>query len=73
MNPSKATKYHPLIPLPKMTARITNLILLLGLLAFLGFVAGCASVESDNASVRPWNTPQGWENGMGGMDTQRRR
>jgi hypothetical protein len=56
-----------------MTARITNLILLLGLLAFLGFVAGCASVESDNASVRPWNTPQGWENGMGGMDTQRRR
>jgi hypothetical protein len=55
-----------------MTKRVAHLLLLLGLLATLGFISGCASVESDNASVRPWNTPQGWENGMGGMDTQHR-
>ena len=72
MNPSKATKFPPLILLPDMTKRVAHLLLLLGLLATLGFISGCASVESDNASVRPWNTPQGWENGMGGMDTQHR-
>ena len=27
-------------------------------------VGGCASTESENASERPWNTPQGWENGL---------
>ena len=27
-------------------------------------LAGCASTESENASERPWNTPQGWENGL---------
>ena len=32
---------------------------LLGLL-LLG-IAGCATNEPENASVRPWNTPQGWE------------
>jgi hypothetical protein len=25
---------------------------------------GCSSTESDNASVRPWNAPEGWENGI---------
>jgi len=25
--------------------------------------AGCASTEPDNASVRPWNSPKGWETG----------
>lgn len=25
---------------------------------------GCASQESDNASVRPWDAPEGWENGI---------
>ena len=29
------------------------------------WVGGCASTQdSDNASVRPWNTPIGWENGL---------
>lgn len=38
-------------------------LVLLGLLA-LG-VCGCASTQdSDNASVRPWNAPKGWENGL---------
>jgi hypothetical protein len=27
-------------------------------------LGGCASTESENLSERPWNTPQGWENGM---------
>ena len=60
------------IRLPEMKFRGTNLFLLLALLALVGGLCGCASVESDNASVRPWNTPQGWENGLGGMDTQHR-
>jgi hypothetical protein len=46
------------------------LLLLLAMLAL--FISGCASDDPDNASVRPWNTPQGWENGLGGMDTQHR-
>jgi hypothetical protein len=37
---------------------------LLLLLASLALLAGCASTESDNASVRPWNAPKGWETGM---------
>jgi hypothetical protein len=45
------------------------LLLLGGGLAF----SGCASTESDNMSERPWNTPQGWENGLpGGMGNQQR-
>jgi len=55
-----------------MKRRGANLFLLLALLALLAGLCGCASVESDNASTRPWNTPAGWENGLGGMDTQRR-
>ena len=28
-------------------------------------LGGCAtSQDSDNASVRPWNAPIGWENGL---------
>jgi hypothetical protein len=28
-------------------------------------LAGCATADdSENASVRPWNTPKGWENGL---------
>ena len=26
--------------------------------------SGCASTEPENASVRPWNAPNGWENGI---------
>jgi hypothetical protein len=25
---------------------------------------GCATQEPDNASVRPWDSPEGWENGI---------
>jgi len=28
-------------------------------------LSGCASTQdSENASVRPWNAPMGWENGL---------
>jgi hypothetical protein len=38
-------------------------VLLLLVLAAAAF-AGCATTESDNMSERPWNSPQGWENGL---------
>jgi hypothetical protein len=39
--------------------------LLLALLALLMGASGCATTEeTDNASVRPWNAPMGWENGI---------
>jgi hypothetical protein len=41
--------------------------ILLLALAGLGLI-GCATTEPDNMSARPWNSPQGWENGFpGGM------
>jgi hypothetical protein len=36
--------------------------LLLSLLgALLLSITGCETTEPDNASVRPWNSPQSWE------------
>jgi len=37
------------------------LLLWFGLIAVI--VSGCATTEPDNASARPWNSPQGWESG----------
>jgi hypothetical protein len=34
------------------------------LLMALGLgLAGCASEEAANESTRPWNSPEGWQNG----------
>jgi hypothetical protein len=44
------------------------LLLLLG--AVLVGLTGCESTEPENDSVRPWNTPQGWEGGMPMMNQQ---
>jgi hypothetical protein len=55
------------IRLPEMKRGAVNWLLLLALGAILAGVGGCATDEPENASVRPWNAPQGWENGMGGM------
>ena len=30
-------------------------------------VTGCSTVEPDNHSARPWNSPKGWENGVPGF------
>lgn len=43
------------------------LCLLLALVA--AGAVGCASTDPENASARPWNSPNGWENGLGGMNS----
>ena len=43
---------------------------LLVLGAVLFGIAGCTTNEPENASVRPWNTPQGWEAGSPMMNQQ---
>jgi hypothetical protein len=50
-----------------MKLRAVHLLLLLALVSLALAGSSCASVEPDNNSVRPWNAPQSWENGMGGM------
>ncbi len=47
---------------------------LLALLAFvaLGVTACATTQDSDNASVRPWNAPKGWENGLPSTMTEGR-
>jgi hypothetical protein len=38
---------------------------MLALLALIVIGAsGCSSTPVDNASVRPWDAPTGWENGI---------
>jgi len=50
-----------------MKCRAVKWLLLLLLGGMLVGVSGCETYEPENDSVRPWNTPQGWENGMVGM------
>jgi hypothetical protein len=50
-----------------MKPRAINWLWLLVLGAILVGVSGCATSDPENASVRPWNTPQSWETGLGGM------
>jgi hypothetical protein len=52
-------------------ARVANWFWLLAVLAILAGVSGCTSNEPTNASVRPWNSSEGWQNGaMDGMNYQ---
>jgi hypothetical protein len=57
-----------------MKIRTAHLLLLLVLFALAGSLCGgCATDEPDNASVRPWNSPEGWQGGaLDGMDYQHR-
>jgi hypothetical protein len=41
----------------------TRFPLLLLLLAVGLGGAACSTTESDNESVKPWNSPEGWQNG----------
>jgi hypothetical protein len=44
-----------------------RIVFLFLLLAAGAGVTGCASTESDNASARPWNSPNRWESGLPGV------
>jgi len=44
--------------------RVARCFLLLAMVALLAGLSGCATGEPQNASVRPWNTPQSWEGGL---------
>jgi hypothetical protein len=61
------------IRLLEMKVRAAQLFLLLALVTLALAVSSCASDESENDSVRPWNAPQSWENGMGGMEDYQHR
>jgi hypothetical protein len=50
-----------------MKFRAAYLFLGLALLALSLFGTGCSTTESENNSVRPWDSPAGWENSMGGL------
>jgi hypothetical protein len=41
-------------------------------LAGVSLLIGCATVDDENASERPWNTPKSWENGLPSSMTQGR-
>jgi hypothetical protein len=57
-----------------MNLRAAKYLLLLALFALAVFVSGCSELEPDNASVRPWDAPQGWEgSALGGMTDQYHR
>jgi len=40
-----------------------RLVLLLVLTSLVMGLTGCATDEPENSSVRPWNSPKGWETG----------
>jgi len=56
-----------------MKFRAAQLLLFVVLAAWAAIFSGCSSTEPDNASVRPWDTPQGWGNGLGGMEDMQHR
>jgi hypothetical protein len=47
-----------------MKISAVSLVWLLLLAAIAMGVAGCASDDPENESVRPWNSPEGYENQM---------
>jgi hypothetical protein len=53
-----------------MKSRAIQWLLLLAFGMLLAVVSGCTTDEPDNASVRPWNAPEGWENGLPIMNQQ---
>ena len=46
-----------------MKTAFKSILLLAIVLAALA-TSGCKTTESENLSSRPWNAPQGWENGL---------
>jgi hypothetical protein len=56
-----------------MKFRAAHCFFFLVLVSLAFVISGCASDEPENASVRPWDAPQSWENGMGGMEDYQHR
>jgi hypothetical protein len=57
-----------------MKIHAAHIFLALALAVLAIVISGCASTESDNASVRPWNSPEGWQGGsLGGLMDQQHR
>jgi len=57
-------KSHLRIRLPEMKIRAAQIFLLLVLAAIWAGVSGCGTNEPQNASVRPWNAPEGYGNNL---------
>lgn len=66
----KVTRSRPRIRLAEMKTFSAQWLWPFILGALLLGAGGCATNEPENASVRPWNTPQGWESGMPMMNQQ---
>jgi hypothetical protein len=65
---------RPRILPPEMNLRLAKYLLLLALVSLAVFISGCSELEPPNASVRPWDAPQGWEgNALGGMGDMQHR
>jgi hypothetical protein len=47
-----------------MKPRAVQWLLVLAFGSLLAGISGCATEEAGNDSPRPWDAPQGWENGM---------
>jgi len=47
---------------------------MLVLAAMAAVISGCSSVESENSSQRPWDSPEGWQTGaLGDMMSEQHR
>ncbi len=57
-----------------MKNRILNLraAFLLLLVITATVLSGCSTPDPENASVRPWNSPKSWENGLPSQMTEGR-
>jgi uncharacterized protein YceK len=54
--------------------RLEHLFLMLVLAAMAAVISGCSSVESENSSQRPWDSPEGWQTGaLGDMMSEQHR
>ena len=56
----------------KVLSLICRVFCLAALVAVALGLSGCATTESDNASVRPWNAPKSWETGLPSTMTEGR-
>ena len=56
-----------------MKLRSAQVLFLLVLAGVVLSITGCATDDPENTTVRPWNTPQGWESGVPMYDSGQHR